>query len=135
MSIHQRHEEQANVSLIRAGVIGCSPMQPTTAVTIECLELYHQLRRRQSSFSTQAMVKTLCALNNVGRSLLYYDIIVIPTQITYAQHLRVQFAVAFDIYLDIRRRISQALNEHLGREGRRWKMQGACPCCAFAVSA
>ncbi|KAJ2991444.1 hypothetical protein NUW54_g8190 [Trametes sanguinea] len=47
------------------------PLQPTVAISLHTLEFYHQLRRRQSSFSVQAMVKVLCALHNV----------------TYAQHL------------------------------------------------
>ncbi|KAG6379623.1 hypothetical protein JVT61DRAFT_10136 [Boletus reticuloceps] len=116
VSVHQRHEEQANVSLMRAGAVGCSPTQPTVAVALQCLELYHRLRRRQSSFSIQAMVKTLCALHNI----------------TYTHHLRVQFSVAFDVYLDILRRIRCALDQALGRVGLQWKLRGACPCCAFS---
>jgi hypothetical protein len=58
--------EEVNVSLIRAGLLGCSPRMPTTAVTLEALEMYHQIRRRQSSFSVQAMAKVLCALHGVS---------------------------------------------------------------------
>jgi hypothetical protein len=52
------------------GALGCSPVQPTVAVRLQCLELYHQLRRRQSSFSIQAFTKVLCALHNVSMAAL-----------------------------------------------------------------
>ncbi|KAF8447614.1 hypothetical protein L210DRAFT_3609890 [Boletus edulis BED1] len=115
VSITQTSSESANVSLIRAGALGCSPTQPTVAVTLECLELYHQLRRRRSSISIQAIAKTLCALHNM----------------TYTHHLRVQLSTAFDVYLEILRRIRASLNHTLGRAGPTWKLRGACPCCAF----
>jgi hypothetical protein len=63
--VSQAADEPANVSLINIGLIGCSPIQPTIAVSLKCLELYHQIRRRKPSFSVQAMVKVLCALHNV----------------------------------------------------------------------
>ena len=64
--VRQAPNELGNVSLIQAGLLGCSPLQPTVAITLEALELFHQIRRRQSSFSTQAMAKVLCALHNVS---------------------------------------------------------------------
>lgn len=63
--VRQREDELANAALIRSGLLGCSPVQPVVAIKLECLELYHQVRRRQSSFSIQAMVKVICALQNV----------------------------------------------------------------------
>jgi hypothetical protein len=65
-SVNQCDDELANVSLIKAGYLGGSPVQPMLAVSLECLELYHQIRRRKPSFSVQAMVKVLCALHNVS---------------------------------------------------------------------
>jgi CxC1 like cysteine cluster associated with KDZ transposases len=58
--------EHANVTLIWAGFLGCSPVNPSVAISLECLELYHQIRRRQSSFILQAMAKVLCVLHNVS---------------------------------------------------------------------
>ncbi|KAF8432351.1 hypothetical protein L210DRAFT_3413994, partial [Boletus edulis BED1] len=115
LSVNQRLNELANVALIRTGALGCSPMQPTLAVKFECLELYHQLRRRQSSLSIQAITKVVCALHNL----------------TYSHHLREQFSIAFDIYLNILRLVQSALNQVLGRDGAAWKLCGACPCCAY----
>ncbi|KAG2357428.1 hypothetical protein BDR07DRAFT_1490693 [Suillus spraguei] len=64
--ITQQHEEVANVSLLHVGLLGCSPTAPTVAISLQCLELYHQLRQRQSSFSIQAFTKVLCAIHNVN---------------------------------------------------------------------
>ena len=62
----QQHNELANVSLIHNGLLGCTPMLPELAVAFQCLELYHQLRRRQSSFGIQAYTKVLCVLHGVS---------------------------------------------------------------------
>ncbi|KAF8836269.1 hypothetical protein BDN67DRAFT_984053 [Paxillus ammoniavirescens] len=84
--IAQRLDEPANSALIQAGLLSSTPLQPMVTVKLECLELYHQLCRCQLSLSIQAIMKTLCILQNIS----------------YTQHLRVQFAAAFDAYLDIK---------------------------------
>ncbi|KAH7904479.1 hypothetical protein BJ138DRAFT_1019105, partial [Hygrophoropsis aurantiaca] len=110
----QRYEEEANVSLVRAGLIGCSPTNPTIAISIICLELYHQIRRRQSSFSIQAMAKVLCSLHNV----------------TYTQTLRDQLSIAFDVYLAILRQVRSRVDSELGRTNN-WHLRNACPACNY----
>ncbi|KAG1892237.1 hypothetical protein F4604DRAFT_1875645 [Suillus subluteus] len=115
MSVQQAADELANVSLINIGLLGCSPIQPTIAVSLQCLELYHQIRRRKPSFSVQAMVKVLCALHN--RS--------------YFQALRDQFAIAFDVYLDILRRVQELANTALKRDTPHWRMLHSCPACNY----
>jgi len=65
-AVPQRHDELANVSLIRNGLLGCTPTSPELTITFQCLELYHQLRRRQSSFGIQAYTKVLCVLHGVS---------------------------------------------------------------------
>lgn len=57
--------QPGNVSLALQGFLGVSPLQPTIAISFRCLEVYHQLRRRQASLSIQAMAKVLCSLHNV----------------------------------------------------------------------
>ncbi|KAG2137739.1 hypothetical protein BD769DRAFT_1291575, partial [Suillus cothurnatus] len=113
MSVQQAADELANVSLINIGLLGCSPIQPKITVSLQCLELYHQIRRRKPSFSVQAMVKVLCALHN--RS--------------YFQALRDQFAIAFDVYLDILRRVQELANTALKRDTPHWRMLHSCPAC------
>jgi hypothetical protein len=64
--VRQHKEQLANAALITSGSLGCSPQEPAVAYTLEVLEIYHQLRRHQPSFSIQAMTKVLCALNGVS---------------------------------------------------------------------
>ncbi|KAG2120252.1 hypothetical protein DEU56DRAFT_747007 [Suillus clintonianus] len=116
--IQQQDNEVANAALLRCGFLGSSPVQPTVAIKLECLELYHQIRRRQSSFGIQTITKVLCALHNV----------------TYSSSFRAQFSTAFDIYLEILRNIRSRVNHALGRDPINWRMNGACPSCTFEQS-
>ncbi|KAF8591751.1 hypothetical protein K439DRAFT_1611029 [Ramaria rubella] len=63
--IIQHPGEHTSIMLVRVGLLGCSPIDPLVAITLDCLELYHQIHCRQSSFSVQAMTKVLCALYNL----------------------------------------------------------------------
>jgi hypothetical protein len=134
--ILQQENELANVSLISHGLLGCSPLEPTTAFTLEALELYHQIRRRQPSFSIQAITKVLCALNNVSQSKdnVVSVLTVSASQLSYSQHLRNQFSVAFDVYLAILRHIKRSANQALGWDGPGWRLQNSCPPCRYKVS-
>ncbi|KAG1859691.1 hypothetical protein F4604DRAFT_1501021, partial [Suillus subluteus] len=58
--------EPANMALLHYGLLGCSPVQPTVAIHLHCLKLYHQICHRQSSFSIQSIMKVLCMLHNVS---------------------------------------------------------------------
>lgn len=66
LSVYQRHNEPANASLIRVGMLGCSPVNPSVAISLETLELYHRLRRRHGQLSVQAMARVLCDLHDVS---------------------------------------------------------------------
>ncbi|KAG0695487.1 hypothetical protein DFH29DRAFT_880019 [Suillus ampliporus] len=90
-------------------------VQPTVAIHLHCLELYHQIRRRQSSFSVQSITKVLCTLHNV----------------TYSRHLQEQFMIAFDIYLQVKREVRRLIDRVLNQDGADWHLKGSCPSCAF----
>ncbi|KAG1742887.1 hypothetical protein EDB19DRAFT_1894855 [Suillus lakei] len=64
--------ELANISLLHVGLLSCSPTVPTVTISLQCLELYHQLRRRQSSFSIQVFTKVLCTTHNQPDELPLY---------------------------------------------------------------
>ncbi|TFK58840.1 hypothetical protein BDN72DRAFT_781510 [Pluteus cervinus] len=106
--------ENANAVLLRHGYLGASPKQPTTAFSIELLELYHQLRRRQSNFSLQSMVKIICTTHNV----------------TYTTSLRTKFSLTFDVYLKIIRCVQQQVDEAMGRD-KTWRAKNSCPACSY----
>lgn len=74
-TIHQRPNEPANVSLLRNGLLGCSPVEPSVAIDIRALELYYRLRRRHSPLSIQAMAKALCDLQNVCVADIYFVVV------------------------------------------------------------
>ena len=66
VEIYQRKDEFPNVSLIRAGYLGCTPVDPPLAFSLDTLELYYRLKRRHPRLSIQAMVCALADLHNVS---------------------------------------------------------------------
>ncbi|KAH7918582.1 hypothetical protein BV22DRAFT_1024367 [Leucogyrophana mollusca] len=117
LEVTQREDEPANVALIQAGYLGCSALQPTTAISLKTLEIYHQMRRRQASFSIQSIVKVLCSLHNIP----------------YSQTYRNQFSSAFDAYLAILHGVRTLTDQALKRDTPSWRMLHACPPCGYKV--
>jgi CxC1 like cysteine cluster associated with KDZ transposases len=79
--VQQEPGEEPNIALIHEGLLGCSPTQPTVAFSLDTLEIHHQIRRRQASFSVQGMVKVLCAIHNVWKHLLSFIALQVITYI------------------------------------------------------
>ncbi|KAG1851168.1 hypothetical protein F4604DRAFT_1934181 [Suillus subluteus] len=114
-AIPQLPDEPANVALLRHGFLGCSPVEPSVAVDLATLELYHHLRRRHPQLSIQTITKTLCDLHHV----------------TYHHCYRDQFSIAFDAYLNILRHIRSRVSEALGHDA--VKAHEKCPCCTYML--
>ncbi|KAG1738873.1 uncharacterized protein EDB91DRAFT_1237656 [Suillus paluster] len=106
-----------NVSLMTRGCIGSSPLQPTVAITIRTLEAYRQMHRVCLRLSIHAEVKKLCHLHGVH----------------YGRYLAKQFRVAYDIYLELLRRVSLHVSQALGHTGPNWCACNSCPCCHYKV--
>lgn len=85
--VDQAPDELANVSLLKSGYLGCSPLQPTLAISLSCLELYHQIRRRKPSFSVQGMVKVLCALHNVSVQCLSQQLLTLNSVLIFSHYV------------------------------------------------
>ncbi|KAI0083017.1 hypothetical protein BDY19DRAFT_981236 [Irpex rosettiformis] len=117
LSIVQRPEEPANVSLIHQGLLGCAPIDPAFAFSIDTLELFHRLRRRHPRLGIQAMMRALCDVHGVN----------------YLDSYREQLSIAFDAYLDILRRVKQDVDHALGRDTPDWRIKNACPCCNYKL--
>ncbi|KIK16345.1 hypothetical protein PISMIDRAFT_113579, partial [Pisolithus microcarpus 441] len=124
-----------NVALVHCGLLGCSPTQPSCAVTFHCLELFHQIQCRQSLFSVQAMAKVLCALHNIRMPDQSIFLFTFLKKVTYTSHFCVLLVDAFDTYLRILRHIQMTLKCALSHDGSKWKLRGACPVCAYEVIA
>ncbi|KAL0573003.1 hypothetical protein V5O48_008970 [Marasmius crinis-equi] len=48
-------------------------------------------------------------------------------------HYAVQFSLAYDLYLEVKRRIRQRVAAALYRASPDWRMLNACPCCQYPV--
>ncbi|KAF7977125.1 hypothetical protein HWV62_4742 [Athelia sp. TMB] len=116
-AIHQKENEPANLSLLRQGLLGCSPETPSVAFSLETLELYHRLRRRHGRLSVQTMARVLCDMHDY----------------TYHKCHREQLDIAFDAYLDILRRVEKLVNAELGRDGPHWRARNSCPPCHYEL--
>jgi hypothetical protein len=53
-------------ALVHQRVIPCSPMTPTTGITVQVVEFYCVARQCNPHFSIQAYVKTMCDLQGVS---------------------------------------------------------------------
>ncbi|EIW76037.1 hypothetical protein CONPUDRAFT_39384, partial [Coniophora puteana RWD-64-598 SS2] len=104
-------------SLVRHGVLGCSPIQPTVAVTLRSLEAFRQAHRVCPRLSIHAQAKMLCHLHRVP----------------YRPYLARQFRDAYDVYLEITRRIDQRVGAALNHVGPNWRMLNSCPACQYRL--
>lgn len=74
IAVVQLPGEPANVSLIRIGFLGCSPIDPSFALSLDTLEFYHRLRRRHPRLGVQAMTRALCDVHEVRHLILILHI-------------------------------------------------------------
>ncbi|KAI6094920.1 hypothetical protein EV401DRAFT_2062520 [Pisolithus croceorrhizus] len=93
---------------MRQGVIPCSPIHPTAAVTIGALELFHIARLRSPHFSVQAFVKTLCDLQG--------------------------FSIMFDLYLQIRGCMDSIVSRVLQWDSENWHLKHTCAACTYKLT-
>ncbi|KAF8878306.1 hypothetical protein BD779DRAFT_1613056 [Infundibulicybe gibba] len=100
-------------TLIRHGYLGSAPLHPTVAISIRTLSLYWQAHRTCPRFSIEAQCKTLCHMHNVP----------------YKQYLATQFRGAYDIYLEICRRVQTQIDAELGYNVPSHQVLSACPPC------
>lgn len=64
--VEQKHDESVNQALLRLGLLGVSPVQPTIAISLEVLELYYYQRRRHPRLGILPFVRALCDLQKVS---------------------------------------------------------------------
>ncbi|KAJ7586950.1 hypothetical protein C8J56DRAFT_786679 [Mycena floridula] len=106
-------DKYLSTALVRQGLFPCSPLKITVAISTATLELYRSLFVRCPRLTIQPFVKTLCDMHGVA----------------YRPYLTSQFSIAFDIYLDVLRRMRQRVAVALDRHGPDWRLANACPCC------
>ncbi|KAG6874101.1 hypothetical protein C0992_008123 [Termitomyces sp. T32_za158] len=59
---HTESSKSVVLDLIRQGYLGATPEEPSIAISLCTLELYHRIRRRKASFSAEAFAKVICDL-------------------------------------------------------------------------
>ena len=110
-------------TIVRHGSIPSSPLTPSVCITIKSLELYRVAHLRSPHLSIQAFVKTLCDLHSVcGFYLWYASFLTFICQVAFTRYLSRQFSIAFDVYLDIRRRVDLLVQAELNRDSLDWRL-------------
>ncbi|KAF7367045.1 hypothetical protein MSAN_00963700 [Mycena sanguinolenta] len=104
-------------ALIKQGLVPCSPWKPSVAIATRVLELYRTTHVRCLQLAIQAFVKSLCDLHGVP----------------YRPHLREQFSIAYDVYLELRRKTDSLVNSKLGRDAPNWRLKHTCPACMYKL--
>lgn len=60
MRVEQPAGEHPAVSLMRTGLLACSPVVPSVAISLGILELYYRIRRHAPRLGVQPFVRALC---------------------------------------------------------------------------
>ncbi|KAJ7300570.1 hypothetical protein DFH08DRAFT_725213 [Mycena albidolilacea] len=98
------------------GLIPSAPTAPTIAINIRVVEAYRVIHVRCPHLAVQAFVKSLCDIHGVP----------------YRPYLCQQFSIAYDLYLDLRRRTEERMMKALGRDSS-WRLKHACPACTYKL--
>ncbi|KAJ7134936.1 hypothetical protein C8R43DRAFT_894728 [Mycena crocata] len=98
------------------GLMPCAPYEPSVAIKIRVLEAYRVTHVRCPQLAVQSFVKALCDMHGVA----------------YKPYLCQQFSIAYDLYLDIRRRVDERVMKALGRDST-WRLKHACPACMYKL--
>ena len=68
-TVWQCQDESPIIALMHIGLIAGTLVHPKLAFSVDLLELFYHLRRRQSSIGVQGFVKAVCAFQQVRFSL------------------------------------------------------------------
>ncbi|KAG6808240.1 hypothetical protein H0H92_004756 [Tricholoma furcatifolium] len=104
-------------AVFRHGLVPTAPLKPHLAVSIRALELYRTTHLRSPHLMIEPFIKSLC------------DLHCLP----FRQYLAQQFTIAFDLYLDVRHRVSQRVNAVLNRNTPQWRLCNACSACTYKL--
>ena len=64
-TVRQRKDENPNITLMHIGLIAGTPVHPKLAFSVDLLELFYHLRRRQPSIGVQGFIKATCTFQQV----------------------------------------------------------------------
>jgi hypothetical protein len=69
--VTQWADENVNVALMRHGLIAGTPVRPSIAFSVDLLDYYYCLRRRQPSIGIQGCIKATCTFLQVLRFVVF----------------------------------------------------------------
>ncbi|KAG7094740.1 hypothetical protein E1B28_005557 [Marasmius oreades] len=105
------------ISLARHGLIGCSPEQPSIAVPIHFLHIYHQIHRVCPHYSLDALARSLQHVHFLPQGTILND----------------QLCSEYDIYLAILRNVKTLCLEALGRNIEQILTTTTCAPCTYKL--
>jgi hypothetical protein len=65
MSVQQRENENPIIALMHVGLVAGTPTRPRLAFSVDLLDFFYHLRRRQPSIGVQGFIKAACAFQQV----------------------------------------------------------------------
>ncbi|KAG1893006.1 uncharacterized protein F5891DRAFT_1131416 [Suillus fuscotomentosus] len=95
-------------ALVRQGVVLCSPISPSTGVTMQALNFYHIAHQRNPHFSIQAYVQ-------------------------FHRYLSCQFSIMLDVYLQTLSDVKSLVHEAIGCSNSNWCLMHVCPACTYTL--
>ncbi|KAG8956492.1 hypothetical protein FRC03_010785 [Tulasnella sp. 419] len=106
-----------NVTLIKRGYLGSSPVTPAVAFSLQTLEDYRLERNECGRFSILHKVKVIAN----------------KFRVPFKKYLRDQFQDAFYAYLMILENLDSRVKERLRRNATQWQQKNVCPCCTYEL--
>ncbi|KAJ3833520.1 hypothetical protein F5878DRAFT_517957, partial [Lentinula raphanica] len=100
-----------------SGIIPTSPLQHSLGFTLRTIDLYHKLFVRCPRLGMQSFSKSICDIHGLA----------------FKPHLSTQLSAAFDVYVAILNAVRSRTREHLGHQGREWRMLNMCPPCQYRL--
>ncbi|KZV93301.1 hypothetical protein EXIGLDRAFT_613139, partial [Exidia glandulosa HHB12029] len=112
LRVEQPAGEVAALSLMRVGMMACTPWVPVVAISINILKMYYYLRRRAPRLGVQPFVRALCDTYNLRGNVqpLYFSLMSnMPRQLTNEEELVIPGFLAMDGGQSNRRNASAGL--------------------------
>ncbi|KAK1217091.1 hypothetical protein PQX77_020275 [Marasmius sp. AFHP31] len=114
---HPTGSTSINASLVRHGLIGSSPDQPTLAFPLHFLHIFRQIHRVCPRFSLDALAQFVQHIHFLPRGTALDD----------------QLRTAYDAYLGIIRDVKILSLDALGRNNEAAKVLTTCPPCTYKL--
>ncbi|KAF7288422.1 hypothetical protein HMN09_01394700 [Mycena chlorophos] len=104
-------------TLVKQGLVPCTPYFATVAFTARTLNTFHALRMRCPRLGKQAFLRGLNDAHGIAPR----------------PYLQVQFSTAYDLFLRAKEVIRLGLLKDLNRNIPNWRLKNGCPACFYKV--